>query len=352
MPQLLIHRIGMAHPGDLSQAAALFDSGALAPGELRAVIGKTEGNGGLNDFTRGYFTQSLMALLAARTGEDAAALAARIPCVLSGGCEGALSPHAMVFGVREGDAPGEGLAIGTGFSAPTPAGEIGSAAQIAAVAETLRAAMRQAGIARAEDVALVQVKAPATTPPGQNPGVTMARSRAAAAFGVALALGEIAPEAARPEAMLRDVTLYSPRASISSGIEMTCNEVVVFGRARGWADGIALGLAPMQDLLDTGGIARAFAAAGLGATPPHPRLLGVIAKGEPAREGQIRGHRHTMLGDTDLDAQRHLRAALGALVAAAAGDGRVFVSGGAEHQGPPGGGLVAVFAQRPPAHDA
>jgi cyanuric acid amidohydrolase len=233
MPRLLIHRIGMAHPGDVSQVAALFDSGALAPRELRAVIGKTEGNGGLNDFTRGYFTQSLMALLAARTGEDAAALAARIPCVLSGGCEGALSPHAMLFAVREEAALGEGLSIGTGFSATTPAGEIGTAAQIASVAETVRAAMRDAGIRHAADVALVQVKAPATTPPGASPGVTMARSRAAAAFGVALALGEITPAAARPEALLRDTTLYSPRASISSGIEVTCNEVVVFGRAAG-----------------------------------------------------------------------------------------------------------------------
>jgi cyanuric acid amidohydrolase len=346
MPRLMIHRIGMAHPGDVSQLAALLDAGAIAPGELVAVIGKTEGNGGLNDFTRGYFTQSLMALLSARTGEDAAALAARIPCVLSGGCEGALSPHAMLFAVRAEAASGEGLAIGTGFSAPVPAAGIGSAAQIAAVAETLRAAMRQARIARAEDVALVQVKAPATTLPGANPGVTMARSRAAAAFGVALALGEIAPDAARPEALLRDFALWSPRASISSGIEVTCNEVVVFGRARGWADGVTLGVAPMADLLDVTGIEAAFAQAGLGARPPHPRLLGVIAKGEPARAGHIRGHRHTMLGDTDLDAQRHLRGALGALVAAAAGDGRVFVSGGAEHQGPPGGGLVAVFASR------
>ena len=52
-----------------------------------------------------------------------------------------------------------------------------------------------------------------------------------------------------------------------------------------------------------------------------------------------------MLCDTDLDAQQHLRAALGAVIASVAGDGRVFVSGGAAHQGPPGGGLVAVIAE-------
>lgn len=350
MPSLAVHRIAMAHPGDSSALAALFDDGVLAPAMVRAVIGKTEGNGGLNDFTRGYFTQSLMALLAERTGEAASRLAARIPCVLSGGTEGALSPHAMVFAVKPGGGA-RGLALGTAFSAPTRACEIGTDAQIAAVADTLRAAMRDAGIATPADVGLVQVKAPARTPPGADPRVAMARSRAAAAIGVALALGEVAPEAARAEALLADVSLSSARASISSGTEVTCNEVVVLGQADGWADGIALGVAPMADVLDLPGVIAAFRAAGLPADPCVPererhRVLGVIAKGEPARDGRIRGHRHTMLGDTDLDAQRHLRGALGALVAAVAGDGRVFVSGGAEHQGPPGGGLVAVLAAK------
>jgi len=350
MPTLSVHRIGMAHPGDVAALAALFDAGVVAPQAVRAVIGKTEGNGGLNDFTRGYFTQSLMALLAERSGEPAASLAARIPCVLSGGTEGALSPHAMVFSVGQGSGA-RGLALGTAFSAPTPPEEIGTGAQIAAVAETLRAAMHDAGIARAADVGLVQVKAPATTPPGADPRVVMARSRAAAALGVAVALGEVAAEAARAEALLRDVSLFSPRASISSGIEVACNEVIVLGEADGWADGIALGVAPMADLLDLPGVVAAFRAAGLAADPCVPeaerhRILGVIAKGEPSRDGLIRGHRHTMLGDTDLDPQRHLRGALGALVAAVAGDGCVFVSGGAEHQGPPGGGLVAVLAAK------
>lgn len=338
----------MAHPGDLSGLAALIGAGRLRAGDVRAVIGKTEGNGGLNDFTRGYFTQSLMLLLAAHTGESPAVLAARIPCVLSGGTEGALSPHYMVFAASEAAATGQsGLAIGTAFSPPTPAREIGRAAQVTAVVEAVRAAMRDAGIACAEDVALVQVKAPAAQW-GQGPPdpaarsadakVLMALSRAAAACGVGVALGEIAPERATEEALLRDLDLFSNRASISSGIEVNCNEVVVFGRAAGWEEGIVAAVAPMADLLDLAGVQAAFRAA-------PGEVLGVIAKGEPDRSGAIRGHRHTMLGDTDLDAQRHLRGALGAIVAAVAGDGRVFVSGGAEHQGPPGGGIVCVFAR-------
>lgn len=345
----------MAHPGDLAALAALIDAGALRAADLRAVIGKTEGNGGLNDFTRGFFTQTLMLLLARHTGESPAALAARIPCVLSGGTEGALSPHFLVFSVAQEAGGARGLALGTAFSPPTPAREIGRAPQIAAVAAAVRAAMADAGIARAEDVVLVQVKAPCAQAPdatarARDPRLLMALSRAAAAVGVGVALGDIAPERATEAALLADLSLSSNRASISSGIEVTCNEVVVFGHAAGWAPGITAGVAPLADLLDLDGVVAAFRAAGLDAAPSVPaaqrgRVLGVIAKGEPDVAGAIRGARHTMLGDTDLDAQRHLRGALGAIVAAVAGDGRVFVSGGAEHQGPPGGGLCCVFVR-------
>ena len=355
MPKLQIHRLPMAHPGDLSALACLMDEGHLRAATVRAVIGKTEGNGGLNDFTRGFFTQALMLLLSRALGEDAAALAARIPCVLSGGTEGALSPHYLVFTVEPAETGATGLALGTAFSPPTAASDIGRASQINAVAAAVRVAMAQAGIARVEDVALVQVKAPCAQVPDatarfRDPRVLMALSRAAAAFGVGVALGDIAPACATEAALLSDLSLYSSRASISSGIEVTCNEVIVFGHAKGWSAGLRMGVAPMQDLLDLEGVVAAFRAAGLDAAPSVPpaqraRVIGVIAKGEPDIAGTIRGARHTMLGDTDLDAQRHLRGALGAIVAAVAGDGRVFVSGGAEHQGPPGGGLCCVFAR-------
>ena len=52
-----------------------------------------------------------------------------------------------------------------------------------------------------------------------------------------------------------------------------------------------------------------------------------------------------MLDDTDISATRHARAAVGGLIAGLAGSGAVYVSGGAEHQGPAGGGPVAVIAR-------
>ena len=50
-------RLSMAHPGDLSELEGLIADGTVRAAEIAAIIGKTEGNGGVNDFTRGYFTR-------------------------------------------------------------------------------------------------------------------------------------------------------------------------------------------------------------------------------------------------------------------------------------------------------
>ncbi|UFN49716.1 ring-opening amidohydrolase [Roseomonas sp. OT10] len=345
MPRLVLHRLSMAHPGDVSALAGLLGSGALDARDVRAVIGKTEGNGGLNDFTRGFFAQSLLLLLSRCTGEAMEALAGRIPCVLSGGTEGVLSPHYVVFAVQAApDAVGEGLALGTAFGPVVAPGDVGNDAQIARVAAATRAAMRDAGIDDPARVALVQVKSPAG-----GPGLLL-RSVAGGAMGAALALGDVPAGAARGAALLEDLSLWSGRVSASAGVEVTRDEVVVLGRAPGWSGGWRMAVRPMADALDLAAVQDAFRGAGLDAVPDVPeeqrgRIAAVLAKAEPDRRGTVRGQRHTMLGDTDIDAQRHLRCAAGAVIAAVAGDGRVFVSGGAAHQGPPGGGLVAVIAR-------
>ena len=234
--------------------------------------------------------------------------------------------------MRDEPADGRGLALGTGFGPRLPPGAAGTDAHIAAVEATVRAAMAASGIA---DPGLVFVKTPAGSL------AAMARARAAAALGAARALGDVPQARANAGALLRDLSLYSNRVAVSAGIEVPCDEVILLGEAPGWAPGLALAVRPMRDVLDIGAVQDLVAALGGAA-----RLRAVFAKGEPDATGHIRGQRHTMLGDTDLDAQRHLRAALGAVVAAVAGDGRVFVSGGAEHQGPAGGGLVAAIAEQ------
>ena len=49
----------MRDPGDVSEIAALCNSGELIPSEVVAIFGKTEGNGCVNDFTRPYSVDAL-----------------------------------------------------------------------------------------------------------------------------------------------------------------------------------------------------------------------------------------------------------------------------------------------------
>ena len=152
-------------------------------------------------------------------------------------------------------------------------------------------------------------------------------------------------------ALLTEMTLYSERASVSSGVEIGCNEVIVLGNSPHWSGPYRIAHRAMTDALDIGAAVGALADLGLAAAPQLDeaalaRIAGVFVKCEPQRQGRVRASRHTMLDDTDINAQRHVRGAVGGMVAAVIGDGRIFVSGGAEHQGPDGGGLIAVIASR------
>jgi cyanuric acid amidohydrolase len=363
-----VFRLSMAHPGDLSELESLIAGGTIRAADVAAIIGKTEGNGGVNDFTRGYFTQTLMGLLSKHLNKPPAQLIREIPCVLSGGTEGVMSPHYSVFCVSRGDAAKSlypsALAVGTAFSAPVPAEDVGRHAHVESVAQAVRAAIANAGIERLDDVHFVQVKCPCVTvaraaaaiaagkiPLTSDPNKSMAFARAAGAFGVALALEEIKPGDFDDAALLGDFSIQSPRASISSGVEVESNEVVVLGNSPAWAGNLRIAHRAMSDALDIGGIVDVLADLDISAYPQvstadSSRIACVLVKCEPDRRGKIRGHRHTMLDDTDINAQRHIRGAVAGLVAGVIGDGRIFVSGGAEHQGPDGGGLIAVIASQ------
>jgi cyanuric acid amidohydrolase len=54
-----------------------------------------------------------------------------------------------------------------------------------------------------------------------------------------------------------------------------------------------------------------------------------------------------MLTDSDFQSTRHARAAVGGLLAGLFGDPCIYVSGGAENQGPPGGGPITVVYRVP-----
>ena len=96
-----VHRFPLADPGDVQGLRQAIATGLVDPREIVAVIGKTHGNGLVNDYTRGFLTQSLAFLISGATGETPGAIRQRIPFVFSGGVEGVLSPHYSVFTVTE-----------------------------------------------------------------------------------------------------------------------------------------------------------------------------------------------------------------------------------------------------------
>jgi cyanuric acid amidohydrolase len=363
----LLHRVAARHPGDAAAVARLFDQGLMRPEEVVAILGKTEGNGCVNDFTRAYAVEALCHMLAARLGSTAEAVAHRVAMVMSGGTEGGLSPHFLVFGVRDAPAAPEGpkrLALGTAFTADFAPEELGRMAQIRATADAVRAAMAQAGIGDAADVHYVQVKCPLLTSEriaaARARGATVATedtyhsmgmSRGASALGVALALGEVAEAALSDAVVGQDWSLFSGRASCSAGVELLRNEVVVMGNSAAWAGDLAIAHDVMPDAIALPAVQAALRAAGLDTAggqldaAAQERLVAVLAKAEPSSTGVIRGRRHIMWDDSDINATRHARALVGGVIAAATGRTDLFVSGGAEHQGPDGGGPVAVVAR-------
>lgn len=368
-----MHRLPAAAPDDVSALLAAFEAGVIDPARIVAVLGKTEGNGCVNDFTRGLATRALKDAVAGASGRSPEEVAGAVAFVMSGGTEGGLAPHWLVFETRPAPAsaamPGAGraLAIGVAMTRPFLPEEIGRSAQVEATADAVRRAMREAAIEEPRDVHYVQVKCPLltkariagaeargrTVATGDTYG-SMGRSRGASALGVALALGEVTASAlASGAAICRDWSLWSARASTSAGVELMENQVMVLGNSAAWQGDLAIGHAVMADALDVGAAAAALASVGVGTAgggqldgAGRARVAAVLAKAEPSRTGLIRGRRHTMLDDSDINATRHARALVGGVLAAVVGDTELFVSGGAEHQGPDGGGPVAVIARR------
>lgn len=361
-----VFRLPTAHPADTSRLLALLESGLVLATDIRAIFGKTEGNGCVNDFTRAYALAALQGALAAPLRCTPEEVGKRIAIVMSGGTEGGLSPHMLIFAASNAPSEAErkrSLAIGTAFTPAFQAEEIGRVAQINATARAVKVAMAQAGITGPEDVHYVQVKCPLLTGERARNAASrgwavvsddayrsMGYSRGASALGVALALDEVGQETIDDQAVCRRLDLWSGRASTSAGIELMHNEVVVLGNSDAWASDAIIAHRIMRDAIDLPAVVGALADAGLESSgqlddEARENLLAVLAKADPSSTGRIRGVRHIMLDDSDINATRHARALVGGVIAGVVGRTDLFVSGGAEHQGPDGGGPVAIIAR-------
>lgn len=355
-----VAKVELKSVNDASGLLACIATGQFSADEVVAVIGKTEGNGGVNDFTRILADEAFRAALAERGSRDTEELA-RIPMVWSGGCDGVITPHATVFAqnAEAGPADEARLVIGTAMSAELLPEDIGRLAMVEKVADAVRAAMADAGIDDPADVHYVQTKTPLLTidsvadAASRGQTVTcevhdsMGVSNGTTALGVAVALGEIALPAA--EEICKNLDLYSAVASCSSGVELTQAQIVLLGNRAGAGGRYAIGHSVMADALDIDGIYDGIRNAGLD-LPERPRaadlggrLVNLFIKCEADHRGRLRGRRQIMLDDSDVHHHRHSKAAVGGVAAAAIGDPAVFVSVDAMHQGPHGGGPVIAI---------
>src|SRR5690242_20893920 len=91
-----VRKVPLHNVSDASGLARLIDDGVIEADRVLAVIGKTEGNGGVNDYTRILADRAFREVLVAK-GTRTAEEVAQVPLVWSGGTDGVLSPHATIF---------------------------------------------------------------------------------------------------------------------------------------------------------------------------------------------------------------------------------------------------------------
>jgi cyanuric acid amidohydrolase len=367
-----VFRVPITAPDDVAGILALIEHGQLAARDVVAVLGKTEGNGCVNDYSRGLAVRRLTELFAGYVGEDGAR---QILYIMSGGTEGVLCPHLTVI-ARSPDrgaasSARKALAVGVARTPTLGPEQIGRTAQAMLVAEAVRAAMVDARIDRAADVHFIQVKCPllntealmaaearGLTTATDDTYKSMGYSRGASSLGVALALGEVDLADVTDDVVCRRWDRYSSVASASAGSEVSQCEVLVVGNSEHATGDLVVAHDVMRDAIDVEAVRRAATRAGYADEGARARDAGGVgqavefvqafAKAEADPGGRVRSRRHTMLSDSDINHTRHARAVVGGVVASYFGDTMVYVSGGAEHQGPSGGGPVAVIVRRLP----
>lgn len=395
MPPALLHKFPTSSPSDTTPLTSLLKLG-YTRSDILGIIGKTEGNGCVNDFSRtlaAFVWENLLlhpdTETGTSTGTSGTSTGGTSVVIFSGGTEGVLSPH-VTFVVRkrrqekgegEGKEKRTGLKAAVGRTWQLQPWEIGGKSQVDCVAVTVRKMLEEEKI-RPEQVALVLVKCPLLTSEkiakihhafssSRNEQLitsdtyeSMALSRHASAIGVGVGLRELAPE--RVEEVLNNGTFHSSRASCSSGAELEACHILILAnddnpssppsssssstiekeekhpptlyRAFPGTMSSAIDITNLQTLLHTA----------LTPLPPYTSasLIQIFAKAEADPTGMInQKYRHTMLTDSDVQSTRHARAAVGGLIAGVSGDCCVYVSGGAEGQGPRGGGGLCVVVR-------
>jgi cyanuric acid amidohydrolase len=352
-------KTAMSAPDDAGAIEAALAEAELGLDRVRAVMCMTEGDG----LARGFATLRISQMFHDALGWPIADVPNRLPLIMIGGCSGLVVPYAAIF-VDDPDveAGGEGGGLAIGVTT-TPAIEprlVGSLEMVVEVAEAVRQAMHMAGITDPADVHCVQIKCPwptddALEAAAREGSVTASDAahagvlaRGAGALGVAVALGELDVREIESTQIGSDLALWSSVASASAGTERGDVAVIVIGNAPTSTSPYIAAHAVLEDGLDVAAVKRAVVAASAESRgAPEELVEHVFVKSAVDLSGSCRGRRHVLRSDYLAPYSWLIaKAVIHATVAGVVGDPMMQVSGGGEHQGPPGGGLVAVIAKR------
>lgn len=357
------YKITMSSPDDMSQFEALLNKSEFKPTDVVCIICKTEGNGRVNDFSRPLAHRCFRDVLAARTGKSPEAVDQDVAFVMSGGCEGIITPHATIFVRTESkENPSQKrkrLSFATANTRELKPEELGTEVHARLVADAVKQAKAKANISDLQDVHYVQVKCPLLTSERINDAKSrgkkvvtedtlrsMGFSNGTSALGIALGLGEI--DDLDPKSICTNAEIYTTRGGCSSGIELMNCQIFVLGNSTESDSPFVAGHARLDDMIDADGVRKALENAGLKVSgsldeKTRARVLNVFGKAQVPLDGLLRGRRTTLLTDSDLNT-RPARAVLGTLIASVVGDPAIYASAGwGYHQGPTGGGMAAAI---------
>jgi barbiturase len=344
--------------------AQLLADGRIDPDEICAITGKTEGHG--DDET----SRSAAITTVRRFLNDHSTMTPdqikQIPIVLSCGGIGILAPHLVVYTRRRVPPPvgaEPSLVIGCAHSQAVRPEWMGRRAMVGAVADSVALAAADAGISAPEaEYVLTKSRAlyPEDIAEARTRGIEVSpypyellvqKSSGCAALGVRLALEGIEPPGDGEIGLRHD--LWTSRASSSCGREDPRTSVVLFGNSPKAAGRLRIGQATLEDLLDVGALRRALTSAGatvpVGPLPEEirRRIVAVYAKVGAPPNGRLRGRRQVHEPENPFY-EAELKVAVAGMLAAELRDTVLYISGTAMHQGPPGGGSVAVVYDHMP----
>jgi barbiturase len=355
-------QVPLEHARDVSGLERLVADGRLRPDDVIAVTGKTEGSTP-GETSRVDADQAIRAFLAEH-GRRTERQIEQLPMIFTSGGVGILAPQVVVYSRRPAEpAPDSSprLAVGTARSVVMQPEWTGTSRPIEVTADAVRAAAADAGIdpADAEYVVgkayhvsqhdLAAARDGGHPIPDFDDRTLFRKTSGSAGLGIAVAVDGLAMPSGDDVAV--DLDLWSGRASASANPwepvpgDGPHTQLILLGNRAGAGGRLRVGHAVIADLLDVEALPRALRRAGLDVGPgpltpeQRARVVAVYAKVGPPPDGRLRGRRQVVENPAYGD---QVKVAVAGMLSAWLQDNVLYISGSATHQGPPGGGTLAV----------